>query len=1007
MNEGQESLYELLEEVDKICRDNGIVYYVGGGAALGAIRGGGFMPWDDDIDLHITRDNWKKLINAMSTQLPADREFVCTEINDMYGNPLGRYVDKRSTLMSKSQLMTAKACGPLIEFFVFDPMPKSPEGKARHKMLVKTYCELLTPYKVANINVLYENPEFNYENYSYYLKRAEKEGLNNILDELFEEITSVPEEESDAWYMVWATKNHQYPKEMFGTPRYVKFERGMFPVAAMQEHVDRLAYGNSWMYVPHAEGQIVHETTDEEPGIPYQEIVDMYMPLLDKEKLYNAFLSRKRIKVGTLRTWGIYRKEREILWFDVVGRPIMDKCNSSAKDLRAALDRGDYKTVGEVVGDFMHVQNRQFVKVSGLLMPVSDEFLSVVFDYNIRMGRYYAISRMVRVRRDKGGDIPDALQASFDEFDYCRALSVAVYDDRDPDKAEDLIKEHPEYEERLDTIRSELWIMSKRACSEDDWHTLLDAATAAEQKYPFDGELMRFTALALYSLGKTEEAKEKYTEAVKNTRNGFVWREAEENVGVDAYDLVGDEEAGTGDLDNMEYRMKHLKELLFEIDDICRANDLKYSITHKFANTMEEENTLPDRFTTVCIAMTLGDLERLEHIVNDEGDGSRFVENIHNNPKADNLAARYVDTETTFVDFEEYDRHTYHGLYVDIRPIKQYDPANMKRRAYDFYKGLWTDAVRDKDKKKSGLKALGLKAARKIMGERDIAERYYQADREVSMVDSWEDIEKAPAIKCGAFSIRKKSYYNTSRFKAFNLERNWKVEDRMADGHPVMYCNQFYGRHLRGGVRGTEWALDNQMVSLEPFSELLTGDVEKQLYRVRDIRDQYYTTTAPVKEYGKTISSAWNIYLMAKDLLVYERQAGEDLYEQVRDALDKKDKERFVGLLEDYFLFLITWRTEGCPMVQIPELRQAILDAVDVFYPGKMIPKSALEANDIDNKILTQNFPYLDEQSQMARLIKAAITGEWDLIPREDRKEKETPFVKSEIRQKAMQKIEG
>ena len=247
MNKGQERLVELLGEVDKICRDNGIVYYVGGGAALGAIRGGGFMPWDDDIDLHITRDNWHKLIKAMETQLPPDRLFVCTENDDLYRNPLGRYVDKRTTAMMKSQLLSAKACGQMIEFFIFDPMPKGEEAKKHHRMIVKTYCELLAPYAVANRNILYENADFNYENYSYYLKRAEKEGLDKILNELFTEITSVPEEESDAWYMVWARYTHQYPKEMFGEPRYVEFEGGMFPVAAMQEQIDRIRYGDSWI----------------------------------------------------------------------------------------------------------------------------------------------------------------------------------------------------------------------------------------------------------------------------------------------------------------------------------------------------------------------------------------------------------------------------------------------------------------------------------------------------------------------------------------------------------------------------------------------------------------------------------------------------------------------------------------------------------------------------------------------------------------------------------------
>lgn len=1028
MNAEQERLYELFEEVDQICRKHGIVYYIDGGISLGAIRGGGFMPWDDDIDISITRENWHKLVEAMKTDLPPDRLFVCTENDDLYRNPIGRYVDRRTTAMMKSQLLSAKACGLMVEFFIFDLMPKGEEAKKRHRMLVKTYCELLAPYAVANRNILYENADFSYDNYTGYLKRAEKEGMNNILAELYHEITSVPEEEGDAWYMVWARMNRQYPKEMYGKPRYVKFERGMFPTSEKQEHIERLVYGNSWMYIPYVNEQRAHDATDSEIEIPYQEIVDIYMPFLDKDKLYNAFLNRKRVKVDSLETWSNFKKERELLWFGVLGKPIREKCDSSAADLRKALDAGDYKTVYAGIKDFLYVQRRFHVKINGLMLPVSDEFLSVVFDYHIRTGCYYSMSSMVKVRRDKGGEISGCLKASLEEFDYCRALSVAVYDDRDIEKVEILIGEHAEYADRIDTVRAKLWVMSKRACSEKDYRALLDAAEAAEHDFPDDGEIIRFTAQALFLLGRKDEAKEKYTEAVKKSRNGFVWHEAEVNSGIDAYGLMGeasegedavededfddqeeDQEAGQGDdeddeqedeesvpegsdPDNLTFRMKRLKELLFEIDDICRANGLKYSLTQRFAITMQEENKFPDEFNNICIAMTLGDLERLEHIVNDEGDGSRIIENIHNNPNADSLAVRYVDNGTTLLDFSDYDRHKYHGLYIDIRPIKQYDPEHMERRTYNFYKGLWTSCCKDRNKERSALKSFAVNAVRSFMGDKGLAERYYQADRDVSLVDSWEDIEKAPAIKCGAFSIRKKSYYRVSRFRDFNLERGWKVEDRMAEGHPVMYCNQFYGRHVRGGAHSIQWVLDNQMLSPEPYSELITGDLEKKLNEVRMLRDKYKQISAPMAGYEETIDSAWNVYLMAKDVLLYEKHADEVLYSEIQDALDQKDKEKFVSLMEDYFTYLINWRITGTPVIQIPKLRQFILDAIEAFYPDLAIPADALEANDIDKLIVAHSFPYLDDSRQLARLIKAAGTGNWDLIDRKDRKEGEAPF---------------
>ena len=57
----QKKILDVMKYIDKLCRKNKITYYIMGGTALGAVRHGGFIPWDDDLDIFMTPEEYTKL----------------------------------------------------------------------------------------------------------------------------------------------------------------------------------------------------------------------------------------------------------------------------------------------------------------------------------------------------------------------------------------------------------------------------------------------------------------------------------------------------------------------------------------------------------------------------------------------------------------------------------------------------------------------------------------------------------------------------------------------------------------------------------------------------------------------------------------------------------------------------------------------------------------------------------------------------------------------------------
>lgn len=63
---------EVLQDIDRVCRDHGITYFLDSGTLLGAVRHGGFIPWDDDVDLGMMRVDYERFIEVAPSALGKD-----------------------------------------------------------------------------------------------------------------------------------------------------------------------------------------------------------------------------------------------------------------------------------------------------------------------------------------------------------------------------------------------------------------------------------------------------------------------------------------------------------------------------------------------------------------------------------------------------------------------------------------------------------------------------------------------------------------------------------------------------------------------------------------------------------------------------------------------------------------------------------------------------------------------------------------------------------------------
>lgn len=215
---------DILKELIKIFSKYNLTYYVIGGTFLGAVRHNGFIPWDDDIDIAMPREDYTKLFEIAKKELPDYLGINYYKVCDTY-DCCFRIMDKRVSIKENKE---EKPDGfVMIDILSIDGYPDNPFKAFIHKIHF-SYLTLLQAISNSNSYAIkprasWKNRIFKIANALKLYKLINKKRLFNSIEKT---LAKIPIKDcSRIGTITGAYTFHEIvPKELFGTPKLYKFE---------------------------------------------------------------------------------------------------------------------------------------------------------------------------------------------------------------------------------------------------------------------------------------------------------------------------------------------------------------------------------------------------------------------------------------------------------------------------------------------------------------------------------------------------------------------------------------------------------------------------------------------------------------------------------------------------------------------------------------------------------------------------------------------------------------